>query len=174
MLAIDEVTLDVVPATEGLLQGVLVVEVLVEVEPAHDVLGLHPPVEVVVHMARVEVGLVNHRAVGIEPLLGGFRHFTHDGFHLFQHRLVAQHERCLVHEPRALDVVAVTLQMTGAARPVVLEEEVEVVGVGIEDAVGEDADEVTERQLYMINHFLRHRDSYWKHGTKGRYVIAIE
>ena len=125
-------------------------------------------------MARVEVGLVYHRAVGIETFLRCLRHFTHDGLHLLQHRLVAQHKGSLMHEPRTLDVVAVTLQMTGAARPVVLEEEVEVVSVGIEDAVGEDADEVTERQLYMINHFLRHRDSYWKHSTKGRYVIAIE
>ena len=79
-----------------------------------------------------------------------------------------------MHEPRALDVVAVALQTAGAARPVVFEEEVEVVGVGIEDAVREDVDEITERHLHMINHFLRHRDTNREHGTQGRYVIAIE
>ena len=42
---VDEVLLDILPAAEGFLQGILVVEMLIEVEPAHDVLGLNPTVE---------------------------------------------------------------------------------------------------------------------------------
>ena len=82
MLAVDEILLDVVPASECFLQGILVVEVLVEVEPSHYILCLHPPMEVVVDVTRVEVRLVNHRTVGIQAFLRCLRHFLHDGLHL--------------------------------------------------------------------------------------------
>jgi hypothetical protein len=42
---VDEVLLDILPATECLLQGILIAEMLIEIEPAHHVLGLYPPVE---------------------------------------------------------------------------------------------------------------------------------
>ena len=40
--------------------------------------------------------------------------------------------------------MTIALKMSSTACPVVLKEEVEMVGLGVEDAVGEDVDEVAE------------------------------
>ena len=69
ILVVNELGLDVVPAALGLLQGGFVAEVLVDVHPPYDVLGLNPPVEVVVNMSCIEISLVNHRTVGTQALL---------------------------------------------------------------------------------------------------------
>ena len=156
----------------GLLQGIFIVEVLPQVEPAHHILGLHPPVQVVVHMTGVEVSLVDHRAVGAQALGRCLCHHAHDRLHLGQHLLVAQHEGSLMHEPRALDVVAVALQTARTARPVHLKEEVEVMGLGVQNLVGEDADDVAKRSLYPVHRLRRHRDVNRQHRAQHRHIVA--
>ena len=172
MLIINDLRLDVVPAFLGSCKGFLVAEVLVEIEPAHDILGLYPPVEVVVDVTCVEVCLVNHRTVGTQPFLAGFCHFADNGFDTRQHLSVAQDEGSLVHEPRALDVVAVALEPACTTRPVHIEEEVEVVGLGIEDAVGKDADDVTQGAFDPCDQIARHRNVDRKHGADDGDVVA--
>ena len=63
-LIVNQMALDVVPATNGLVECALVAEVLKDIEPSDHVLCLHPPVEIVVHIASVEIRLMNHRAIG--------------------------------------------------------------------------------------------------------------
>ena len=133
--------LDELPGGESPSERCLVAEVLVHIEEPHDSLCLHPPVEVGV------AALVDHGAVGQQSPLARHSHLLHDGFQLMQHIGIAQHQRSLVQQPGAFDVVAVALR--GAhARPVHLEEEVEVVGGGVEDALGEEGEQAPDGTRY--------------------------
>ena len=122
---------------------------LIDIIEAHHRLGLHPPVSVVIDMSCVDVRLVCHRAVVIQPFLRSLRHESHYGLHLLQHVVVSEHYGGLVHEPRAFYVVSVALEPSCASCPVHLEEEVEVVCLGVENLVREDVDEVSQRHLHL-------------------------
>ena len=89
ILPVDQLVLDILPTANSPLVGFLIAEMLPDVEPSHDILRLHPPVEVVIHMACIEVGLMDHRTVRTQSLLRGLRHFPDNGFHTFQHIRIA-------------------------------------------------------------------------------------
>ena len=55
-------------------------------------------------------------------------------------------------EPGALNVVAITLKGSPTPRPVVLEEEVEMVGSRVEDMVGKDMNEIADGSLDPRQH----------------------
>lgn len=99
VFVVDDVVEDVLPCGVCAVECLLVTEMLPEVEPSDDALCLHPPVSVVVAAAGVEVGLVDHGAVGLQALGGSVCHLLYDGLHLPQEVLVAEHEGCLVEEP---------------------------------------------------------------------------
>ena len=171
-LPVDKVGLDILPTLDGTLPRGFVAEMLVDVDPAHDVLGLYPPVQVVVLTAGVEVGLVDHGAVGVESFRRRLGHHPHDRLHFGQHVAVVKDQRGLVQEPRTLDVVAVALQLPGSARPVHIEKQVEVVGVGVQDAIGKDVDEVAQGAHYADNIFRRRGDGNGENGADGGDVVA--
>ena len=55
MIVVDEILLDVIPTTGRLLQGLLIAEMLPEIEPSYDILSLNPPMEVVIHMTSIRL-----------------------------------------------------------------------------------------------------------------------
>ena len=142
---VDEVVLDVLPAVQSMLQGFGVAKVLVDVEEADNSFGLYPPVTVSIDVASVKVGFVGHRAIGVEALLTCLRDKTDDGFDFLEHLLVAQDEGSLVHKPGAFDVMTIAFEPTCTSCPIHVEEEVEVMGLGIENLVAEDVDKLTQR-----------------------------
>ena len=148
MLLINQILLDIRPTAESLFQGFLIAEVLVDVIPPYHVLGLHPPMEVVILMASVQIGLMDHGTIRTQALFRGFSHLADDGLHLGQHLRVAQHKGRLMHQPRALYIMAIALQMAGTTRPVHLEEQVQMVGLGIQDTIGEDINQIAQSALY--------------------------
>lgn len=97
ILPVDELGLDILPTAIGTPKSLLVAKILPQIEPAHYVLGLYPPVQVIVHMSCIEVGLMNHRPVRPQALCRGLCHLANDGFHLCEHDRIAQHKRCLMH-----------------------------------------------------------------------------
>ena len=115
---------------------------------------------------------MDHRAVRTKPLLTCFRHLADDGLHLFQHLLVAQHQCRLVHQPRALDVMTIALQLSGTTCPVHFEEEVEVMGLKIQYAVGEDVNKVAKSPLHADDYLLWHADVYGKNRSDGGHIVA--
>ncbi len=143
-LMVDEVVLDVLPGVETLLECSLVTKVLVDVIESYDGFGLYPPVAVIIDVAGIYVGFVSHAAVGVKTLFAGCGYELYDRFDLSKYLLVAEDESGFVHEPRTLNVMTIRFEPAGTTGPIHLEEEVEVVGLRIEDAVGEDVDEVTE------------------------------
>ena len=143
VLPVDEIVLDVLPATQSFFQGILIAEILVNVEETYDGFGLYPPVKISIYMTCVEVCFVGHRAVKIKAFLAGFGNETNDGLHLLKHLFVAQYESRLMHEPRAFDVMTIAFEPTCTTRPIHLEKEVKMVGPGIEYLVAEDVDKLT-------------------------------
>ena len=142
---VDEVVLDVLPAVQSMLQGFGVAKVLVDVEEADYGFGLYPPVTVSIDVASVKVCFVGHRAIGVEAFLACLGDKTDDGFDFLEHLLVAQDEGSLVHEPGAFDVMTIAFEPTCTSCPIHVEEEVEVMSLGIEYLVAKDVDELTQR-----------------------------
>lgn len=145
ILPVDEVFLDVLPALQAFFQSILITKILVNVKEANNGFGLYPPVTVGIDMARVEVSLMGHRAVGVEPLLACLCDKTDDGFDFLKYFLVAKDESSLMHKPGTFDVMPITFDPTCTTCPVHVEEEVEMMGRRIEYLVAEDVDELTQR-----------------------------
>lgn len=76
----EPVAFDVFPAALGLVQGLLVAEVAIEVDVAHDRLALHPSLPLCVGFQHLVVGrgischvhpsFVNHAAVRLQSVVG--------------------------------------------------------------------------------------------------------
>ena len=64
--------------------------------------------------------------------------------------------------------------MASTTRPVILEEEVEMVGLRIEDAIGEDVDEVAERTLHTRQQLWGNSNAHGQHSTEDGHVVAVE
>ena len=77
-----------------------------------------------------------------------------------------------MHQPRALDVVAIALQVSSPTCPVHLKEEVQMVGLGIQNLVCKDVDEITQRCLDTQNGLRRNTYTYRKYSTNGRNIVA--
>ena len=144
-VVVYQVFFNVSPASVSLFEGFLVAKMLIKVSKANHRLGLNPPVAVYVDIARIEVSLVNHASVGVQALLAGFGYHLHNILNLSKKLLVAKHQSRLVHQPRALYVVSVTLECACTSRPVLVKEEVEMVRIGVQNLVGKDVNEVAER-----------------------------
>ena len=51
MLPVDNLSLDIIPALDCMLQGQFIAKMLIDIEPPDDILSLYPPMEVIVDMA---------------------------------------------------------------------------------------------------------------------------
>ena len=98
-IPVNELPFDIIPTTKGLLKSIFVTKMLIDIVPAYHILGLYPPMEVIVHMTCIEVGLVNHRTVRAQSLGRGISHHANDRLHTSQHLWVAQDKCSLVQEP---------------------------------------------------------------------------
>ena len=85
VLPVDELGLDIRPATHGFLQCFLITKILVDVIPSYHILGLYPPVEIVINMTRVKVCLMNHATIRAQSFLRSLSHLTDNGLHLVEH-----------------------------------------------------------------------------------------
>ena len=99
-------------------------------------------------MPRIKIRLMYHRPVRAQSFRRGFCHHAHHGFHLLKHITVAQDESRLVHEPGALDVVAVALQMASSTGPVHLKEEIQMMRLRIQYVISEDVYQVAQSCLH--------------------------
>lgn len=77
-----------------------------------------------------------------------------------------------MHQPRALNVMAIALQTSCTTRPVHLKEEIQMVCLWIQDIVSKDFNQVTHRTLYPGQQFNRYSNTYRQHGTEHRYIVA--
>ena len=80
---------------------------LPEIEISHDTFSLHPPVTVSVNVACGIVLLVDHTALGGEPLSCGSRNPGHFLLHSVNDAGISKNESGLVKQPGSLDVVAI-------------------------------------------------------------------
>ena len=98
-LVVNEIILDILPATQSLLKSSLITEMLIDVIEADDGFCLYPPMAVIVNIAGIKISLMRHRAVGIETFFRSLGNKLHDRLNLRKHFLVTEHKGCLVHKP---------------------------------------------------------------------------
>ena len=146
-VAVYQMLLDKLPAVERLLQGYFVVEVLVQIDVADYVLGLHPPMAVGIGTVFIEEGLVNHAAFGRhQAFVGSGCNVFYQRLYFFQKDRIAQYQRGFMNQPGSLDIVSVGNDAV-FAYPVVVEEELQMAGVDVQNTVDEELYQVAELLL---------------------------
>ena len=59
-LVVNEIILDILPATQSLLKSSLIAKMLVDVIESHYGFCLYPPMAVGIHMTSIEISLMRH------------------------------------------------------------------------------------------------------------------
>ena len=70
VLIIYQMFLDILPTAECLLKSHFIIEMLIEINVAYHIFGLHPPMAVPVRYPLVGESLVNHATLGCQSLMG--------------------------------------------------------------------------------------------------------
>jgi hypothetical protein len=89
LLTVDEILFDILPAADSSAKGLFIAKILIDVHPADNILGLYPPVQVVIDTPGIEVCLMNHGTVRTKALFRSMSNLKDNRFHLAEYRWVA-------------------------------------------------------------------------------------
>ena len=143
VLLIQEMLCHIVPATDGYFEILIRTEILIEIDMADDILALYPPLALEIELITILPMLIYHTAIRAQSLISSIGNAADDALYLMEHFLIAQDERCFVEQPRSLDIMTVTLDVS-LTFPLIIEEEVEMKGLLIEQLVGKDIQEIAD------------------------------
>ena len=120
---------------------------LVDIEVPHYRLRLYPPV--VVRIGFCAIGFVHHASVVGKPFGGSYGYLLDDRFHFCQQFGISQFQGGFVDEPRGFDVVSVGDDGIFAV-PVIIEEQLEMVGIRMLDFFDEKQHQVSDLFFQLL------------------------
>ena len=84
ILPVYEILPDKIPAGNGLLQSLLIIEILEKVHIANHCLSLYPPMTVGIYPVSIGILFINHPSFRSKPFRSCYRYLFHNRFYLCQ------------------------------------------------------------------------------------------
>ena len=82
-------------------------EILIQIDMAHHIFCLNPPVKLAIHFLFVHKILINHAAIPVQAFIGSLSDLYYYRFYFCQQPLIAQRQRRFMNQPRGFNIMSV-------------------------------------------------------------------